>query len=148
LMPLIEAGEVTTVIFAGRCKERLFFLDRLQKADCELILTTDDGSCGQKCYAHNALESLLEDKKHDEILCCGPEIMMKCVADVAKQHGIPCQLSLDRYMKCGCGVCGSCAIDPKGLCVCSDGPVFYAREIGHGEFGAYKRDTAGCRHDL
>jgi dihydroorotate dehydrogenase electron transfer subunit len=48
--------------------------------------------------------------------------MLEAAYGLAQRHGLPCQLSYEAYMRCGIGVCGSCA---RGGClVCRDGPVF------------------------
>ncbi len=56
--------------------------------------------------------------------------------------------SLHRYMKCGVGVCGSCAVDPDGLCVCRDGPVFPGPVVAASELGRHTRDACGRRVPL
>ena len=56
------------------------------------------------------------------------------------------QFSLVRYMKCGVGICGSCCLDPEGLRVCRDGPVFAGDVVEKSrEFGTYSRDASGSR---
>jgi dihydroorotate dehydrogenase electron transfer subunit len=68
--------------------------------------------------------------------------MMEAVAKLCTQNRIPCQVSIERYMKCGVGVCGSCAIDGKLCCV--DGPVFSGKEVlSFSEFGKPHRDATG-----
>ena len=68
--------------------------------------------------------------------------MMKFLAELCKKENIPCQLSLERYMKCGLGICGSCMIGDK--MVCKDGPVFSGEDaINFKEFGKMKRDASG-----
>ena len=47
--------------------------------------------------------------------------MLDAVEDLAVTHGLPAQLSYERSMRCGFGVCGSCVRD--GWLVCRDGPV-------------------------
>ena len=56
--------------------------------------------------------------------------------------------SLHRYMKCGIGVCGSCCMDPGGLRVCRDGPVFRGDQLEGTEFGNYARDASGRRQKI
>jgi dihydroorotate dehydrogenase electron transfer subunit len=52
------------------------------------------------------------------------------------------QASLERIMKCGIGICDSCALDGKH--VCRDGPVFSERELrSFEELGRTKLDTSG-----
>ena len=64
--------------------------------------------------------------------------------DIAKSSGIKIEASLERYMKCGCGLCGTCAIDPNGELVCLDGPVFSSEQLKKlGDFGHSFRDSTG-----
>ena len=63
---------------------------------------------------------------------------------ISNKYNIPVQVSLERYMKCGIGICGQCCVDDEGLCVCKDGPVFWGDKLKYiSEFGKYKRDASG-----
>jgi len=108
----------------------------------EVFVTTDDGTRGKKGNVLAEAKWLIEGKKIDAVYACGPERMMEAVARLCVQHGVPCQVSVERYMKCGVGVCGSCAIGGKLCCV--DGPVFSAEEaLSFPEFGKSHRDASG-----
>lgn len=64
-------------------------------------------------------------KTKNNYYICGPEIMMKAVAEKLITLGINSEqiyLSLERYMKCGIGICGSCSY--SGYRICADGPIF------------------------
>lgn len=139
---LAAMGKKVHLIIGAKSKELLTFQDRFPKA----TFCTDDGTCGLKGFTTEALTSLMAREKIDMVYSCGPEIMMKRVLDICDKHGIDCQLSLERYMKCGFGVCGQCCVDPIGLCVCKDGPVFDKEIVKKiTEFGRYKRDGTGKR---
>jgi dihydroorotate dehydrogenase electron transfer subunit len=152
LIPVIEGEEKKnrqyTVILGGKMKKELFFTERIEKAGAELHIVTDDGSEGEKTFPNLLLEKLLDKNKYDQIMCCGPEIMMKSVLDIVVKRKIPAQFSLERYMKCGLGICGSCAMDPSGELVCKEGPVFDAEKLVESEFGKYKRDASGSKTKL
>lgn len=110
-------------------------------------VATDDGSAG----FHGLVTELVEEKdfdKYDEVYCCGPEVMMRAVLDMCLEGGVEGQFSLERYMKCGVGLCGSCCMDPGGERVCVEGPVFSSGGLVGTEFGSYVRDGAGRRHRL
>lgn len=80
----------------------------------------------------------------DRILTVGPEGMMKAVSNLALEFEVPCEVSVERYMKCGFGVCGQCVIDDSGIPTCLAGPVMdhrFARQ--QAEFGSYHRDAVG-----
>jgi len=155
LMPVIESnagggqGKKITVVNGVATKVKLIFQKRLEKAKVEALFTTDDGSFGKHCYACDLLGEMIRSKKFDLVLTCGPEIMMKKVVDYCEEAKVPCQVSMERYMKCGVGVCGSCALDPDGLCVCKDGPVFWSKEVNKpgGDFGRHFRDKSGEKNE-
>jgi dihydroorotate dehydrogenase electron transfer subunit len=149
LISLIESmkgsAKKVTVILGAKTREELVFAERAKKAGADLRIVTDDGSSGEKAYPHQVLAGLIKEKKTDQVYCCGPEAMMREVIKVVLEKKIPAQFSLERYMKCGIGLCGSCALDPSGLLVCRDGPVFDAETIKDTEFGKYRRDAAGSK---
>lgn len=70
-----------------------------------------------------------------EIFACGPTLMLKAAAAVARKFAIPCQVSLEEFMACAVGGCAGCAVrveTPEGPAmkrVCVDGPVFDAQAV-------------------
>ena len=148
IAPLVEKaidhGREATVILGAVTKGELLFVDRLEKAGAKTIITTDDGTCGKKCFTTHALEEELGSEKYDECFTCGPEIMMVKVLEIAKRHKIPTQVSMERYFKCGIGICGACVMDDDGLRACKEGPNFRDVEIEKfKDFGKYSRDASG-----
>jgi dihydroorotate dehydrogenase electron transfer subunit len=148
LMPLIESDANLTVIHGVRNKGRVMFKERLEKSGVELHYSSDDGSFGKHCYACDILSDFIKASGFDQVLCCGPEILMKKVVDICKENKVACQVSLERYMKCGIGICGSCAFGSKGLRVCVDGPVFEREDVEDGEFTAFHLDKSGAKSKL
>lgn len=74
-------------------------------------------------------------------------MMLKRVMDISAAHGVPCQLSLERYMKCGFGLCGNCTLDPLGVPLCIHGPVVKGEVAATiEEFGKYHRDDLGKKN--
>jgi dihydroorotate dehydrogenase electron transfer subunit len=145
LVPAVEEATKkkisTTVILGAKNKNNLFFEERLKKTNAKIYVSTDDGSKGYKGFASDLTKNILTKEKHNAVLTCGPEIMMKKLSEICKN--IPFQASLERYMKCGFGICGQCCIG-KGLRVCKEGPVFDGATLKNIEdFGVYKRDATG-----
>jgi dihydroorotate dehydrogenase electron transfer subunit len=70
-----------------------------------------------------------------EIFACGPTPMLRAVAALARESGLPCQVSLEEYMACAVGGCAGCVVEvqtPAGPAmkrVCVDGPVFDASVV-------------------
>ena len=97
-----------------------------------LIVTTDDGSCGIRGMISAALTAqVLKEKKYSVVYACGPEPMLRYIQKICAEAGTKCFLSLESKMACGMGACLGCTIKTKsGLkrC-CKDGPVFEASEI-------------------
>lgn len=143
LLPLAEAGRAATFLLGARTAVELPFRDRLGTAT-ELLLATDDGSAGHHGYVADLL-GRVDVLSFDAVCVCGPEPMMVAVLDRLAAAGALERsfFSLHRYMKCGVGVCGSCAIDPEGLCVCRDGPVFSGPVVVASELGRHARDACG-----
>jgi len=170
----VKAGCKIDFVIGARSKEHLLYLSRIKKLkNVKLHITTDDGSVGLKGYNTQVLEKLLAEvggkmpappvkgargakagksgakgavksKKIDCIYTCGPEMMMKKISDMCWSAKVSAQISIERYMKCGFGVCGQCCVDESGERMCTEGPVVdnaRARKIT--EFGKYHRDSVG-----
>jgi len=138
---MARTGKEFRAAIGARTAGDLFFTDRL-KALGETRLATDDGSAGHHGFVTELAEKLAAERRPDMILTCGPEPMMAAMVELAGRHNIPIQCSLERYMKCGLGICGSCQLGK--YTVCRDGPVFTGEQLaGIEEFGKWKRDAAG-----
>jgi dihydroorotate dehydrogenase electron transfer subunit len=155
LAPLIETlsfdRKELSVVLGARTASELLFLDRVRASASEtrakLLVTTDDGSYGSKGFASEQSLKLLDDGAFDEVYTCGPEPMMVPIVRASLSKNIPIQVSLERYMKCGVGLCGSCVIGPYR--VCRDGPVFNGKVLAElQEFGQSKRDATGAKQQL
>jgi dihydroorotate dehydrogenase electron transfer subunit len=146
LAPFIDKAKnedkKVVLAFGAKTSSELLFIERL-KNYCEKInLATDDGSRGYHGFVSDLAEEILEKENFDAVLTCGPEIMMKKVVDISRSRNLPVQVSLERYMKCGVGLCDSCAIN--GLHVCLDGPVFEGEKLLKlNDFGKLRRDASG-----
>jgi len=110
------------------------------------VLTTDDGSYGFRGFVTQALEKYLDQSasvRPPTLYTCGPELMIKRVAQIAADRGIEVQVAVERAMACGMGTCQSCVIrlkrqpnDPAGRgrdwgykLACTDGPVFRGADL-------------------
>lgn len=105
----------------------------------KVTCATVDGSYGEKGFVTAPLERYLKANpgKPLMIYSCGPDPMLHAVARLADQYDVPAQLSLEAPMGCGFGVCVGCAVAVKHDCtegfvfkkVCTDGPVFWSKEL-------------------
>ncbi len=127
-------------IIGAKTRDELLFLKDLDSMCSEesILGTTEDGSFGIQCLATEPLENLLDTQSFNIIYTCGPEQMMRKVFDLAEKRRIPMEASLERLMRCGIGLCGSCVIGKYR--VCRDGPVFNISQLSEikDEFGISK----------
>jgi dihydroorotate dehydrogenase electron transfer subunit len=110
------------------------------------VITTDDGSYGYRGFVTQALAEFLDHPRSvpPVIYTCGPEPMMKRVAEIAADRGLECQIAVERAMACGMGTCQSCCIKVRNpdrmqpplagsewayRLACTDGPVFRGRDL-------------------
>jgi dihydroorotate dehydrogenase electron transfer subunit len=134
-------------VMGAKTRGELLFLDELGRVCSKknVVATTEDGTYGLQCLVTEPLERLLENGKFDVVFCCGPESMVRKVFDLVEKVGVSFEASLERLMRCGIGLCGSCVIGKYR--VCRDGPVFSAaqlREIKN-ELGVSKLGFDGSR---
>lgn len=145
LLPLAMEGHVGIFLLGAATEKDLPFRKVLARKTA-LKIATDDGSEGRLGPVTVLLKEV-DLHAFDHICVCGPEPMMRVVLELLNDEGIADRglFSLHRYMKCGVGLCGSCAIDPDGLRVCREGPVFRGDRLAGTEFGKYARDASGRR---
>jgi len=157
IMPLIQnliskQNITTTCILGAKSADEILFLENLQVIQSKffiLKICTDDGTMGHHGMATDLAAEMLEEEKFNIIYTCGPELMMKKVFDLSKKHKITLQACLERIIKCGIGICGQCTLDPLGLRVCKDGPVFNDNQLSKlYDFGRFKRDFSGHKEEF
>jgi dihydroorotate dehydrogenase electron transfer subunit len=149
---LVASGREGKLLFGGRCIDDLPGLGDFKDLGLDMAVATDDGTAGVK----GVVTALMEDAVSDDttVYACGPKGMLKEVARIAGERGVPCFVSLDRRMACGMGACLGCAVKVRGTegthgagggervdgeeirttpppyrMVCKDGPVFDAGEL-------------------
>jgi len=132
----------TTVAIGARRADDLIFVERFRRLGVELLLATEDGSAGIKGYVTEAIVTQLASRP--TLYACGPEGMLVALHTLCRQRGLPGQFSVERYMKCGFGVCGQCALDD--ILVCTDGPVLNVEQLnGKQDWGRFHRNVTGRR---
>lgn len=120
------------VLLGGRSALEMVWQNYFDSVSDQIHMTTDDGSMGHHGFVTDLLPDLLAGRQFDMVVTCGPNLMMQKVAQVAESFNIPCQVSFERFMACGVGACLSCTCagtTGKRLKVCTDGPVFWSKEV-------------------
>lgn len=138
--PQIEAfnksGNRTIAILGARSKEYVILMDEIKNYCEKLIVTTDDGSLGEKGFVTDKLTEVLKSGDiPNRIITVGPLVMMRKVVEVAKQYGIKTIVSLNTIMVDGTGMCASCrcSVDKKVKFACVDGPDFEGDKVDFDE---------------
>jgi dihydroorotate dehydrogenase subfamily 1 len=137
---------VGAVYIGGRTAEDLPLYDELRSlAPC--AAATEDGSAGTCGLVTGIMD--LGAHRGCEFFNCGPEAMLLRTAELERRVTDPSKIfcSVERYTKCGMGLCGGCAMD--GYRTCVDGPVFaYSTLLEGKDFGRCKRAASGRRVGL
>ena len=141
-----------TFLLGAKTQSELLFIERLKNLlnnkKHRFIATTDDGSCGEKGLITTVAENILAKEKFDMVFACGPEAMMYKMFMLCERSNMLFQASLERFMRCAVGICGTCVIGK--FRVCRDGPVFSGEELRmvKEEFGLFKRGANGRKINL
>ena len=128
---LKEQGVKPTFLLGAKTKTQLLCLNAFRKVGGVLV-TTEDGSEGEQGFVTQHSQWSMTNGQCSRIYVCGPMPMMKAVARLARERGIPCEVSLENRMACGVGACLCCVTEDRdghNRCVCTDGPVFNIEEL-------------------
>ena len=124
------------IFYGGKSEDDLPLLKKLAAQKMEVFISTDDGSAGYTGLVTAMFErELARSAPPVLIFACGPDPMMKKIAEIAAEHNIPAQLSLESIMGCGIGACWGCVRKirrgggAEWVKICEDGPVFSASEV-------------------
>ena len=131
-----EAGNYVIGIMGSKGKEMLILENEMTAICDELVVTTDDGSYGERGFVTQPLEKYLNER-HDIklVYTIGPIIMMKNVVKLTKKFKVPTLVSLNPIMIDGTGMCGGCRVKVNNetrFC-CVDGPDFDGYQVDFDE---------------
>jgi len=135
---LAVRGTSMTLFYGGRGATDIFHESFFTDLGATLVLTTEDGSRGERGRVTQPLERALASRPEDQpvtMFACGPTPMMRAVADVGARYARPTFVSLEPVMGCGMGGCYSCVVRvtrPGGTHLvrsCIEGPVFDAASV-------------------
>jgi dihydroorotate dehydrogenase electron transfer subunit len=128
----------TTLFYGARSAADLYGVATFERLGVRLVLTTEDGSRGEKGRVTGPLERELRARAEAEpvtIYACGPTPMMRAVGALGGKANRPVFVSLEPTMGCGLGGCYSCVVPTRRgtgqhfVRSCIEGPVFDARTL-------------------
>jgi len=133
---LKAAGNHVTTILGARTKDLLILEKELKAVSDELLIATDDGSCGRKGFTTDILDETLNKGVCALVYSVGPIPMMRRSAAVTSNYKVKTIVSLNAVMVDATGMCGCCRVTVGGktLFSCVDGPEFDAHQIDWDEF--------------
>ncbi len=134
---LVELERPVRALIGGRTSGHLLCGADFEELGVPVHLATEDGSAGHHGLVTAVLEQQLDAAEGPVALySCGPTPMMRAVDAIARERGLPHQVSLEAPMACGIGVCLSCVVPVrteegrwKYARICREGPVFDADRI-------------------
>lgn len=133
IVPQVEylhnKGINVDVIYGAKNKDVVILEDELKSISDSLIITTDDGSYGEKGLVTDILKQ--QTKKYDTCVAIGPIAMMKFVSLETKKMNLKTIVSMNPIMIDGTGMCGACRliVDDEVKFACVDGPEFDAHKV-------------------
>jgi dihydroorotate dehydrogenase electron transfer subunit len=112
-------------------------VEDFERIGVDVRLSTDDGTRGHRGLVTELVRPAVESGPTGcRIACCGPEPMIEATARIARELGVPCQVSLETPMACGLGICFSCVAKVRDRSggwdyrrTCVEGPVFDAEDV-------------------
>jgi dihydroorotate dehydrogenase electron transfer subunit len=95
-----------------------------------LKIFTEDGSMGELGRVTSQLSEIIQERNIEIIYSCGPMAMLKAITEIAIEHNLIHQASVEESMACGIGICMTCVLPVKDETgsismkrSCIDGPV-------------------------
>lgn len=127
--PAQPTARKVSLYYGVRTADLAAGVEDFKAAGAAVHLASDDGSLGFRGYV---TDLLAQQPPPQHLIGCGPEPMLKALAELARRWQVPCHLSLESPMACGVGICFSCVTKVRTVDgedyrrVCVDGPVFDA----------------------
>jgi dihydroorotate dehydrogenase electron transfer subunit len=148
---LRERGCRVDMVLGAATEGRLFGVLEAKRMSQSVMVTTEDGSLGERGRVTDVLPTLLSRTESDVVYACGPMPMLAAVADLAARFGAHSQCAVEEAMACGIGVCMTCVLPVVGddgvtrmVRSCVDGPVFRGDKVRWDAVGTVPADTWGA----
>lgn len=131
-VPPRRACQRVSLFYGVRSADLAAGVEDFRAAGAVVHLASDDGTTGFRGFVTQLVE---QQEPPQHLLGCGPEPMMRALADIAERWRVPCHLSLETPMACGVGICFSCVARVKTAKgwdfrrVCCEGPIFESTQL-------------------
>ncbi|ADQ15178.1 dihydroorotate dehydrogenase electron transfer subunit [Halanaerobium hydrogeniformans] len=123
---------------AANAAELDFFADKFNNLGIETHLAAMEEKLEIQGTALRLWDIYLEKEIPNFVYCCGPEPLLFAVENQCLKSRIPGEISIEKRMGCGFGVCLSCScesqkVNEKNKRACVEGPVFGLGEVKYCE---------------
>jgi len=130
-------NKLVHIVVGARNHERVFKPIEAKRFAATVVITTEDGTSGERGRVTDVLDPMLERTGAQVVYACGPNPMLRAVAEHCRELRIPCQVAVEEMMACGLGVCWTCVVPIIGLDSrgwwnvrsCVEGPVFNGARV-------------------
>jgi dihydroorotate dehydrogenase electron transfer subunit len=134
---LRSRNKAVHMVIGARSHERVFKPIEGKRLADTLAITTEDGTMGEQGRVTDLLPKLVETTGAQVVYACGPNAMLRAIAEFCRERGLPCQVAVEEMMACGLGVCWTCVVPVIGMDgrgwwnvrSCLEGPVFNGARI-------------------
>lgn len=152
---LLARGIRAEVFLGARTRKWVICAADFRRLGLPVHVATDDGTLGRKSSVVDLARELIARTqtlskakgkgtkqsgfgRDVRLAICGPTPMMAAAARLAREKGIPAEVSLEERMGCAMGCCMGCVVEvtpePVGSHarfqrVCTEGPVFPAEAV-------------------
>ena len=139
---LLRKGLRVDMINGAGTAERMLGTIEAKRLSASVAFTTDDGSYGVAGQVTDVLDEVLDRSNAGVVYACGPNPMLRAVAERCRARGVPVQVAVEERMGCGLGVCFTCVVPIRGRDgqvrnrrSCLEGPVFNGARIDWDAWG-------------
>lgn len=124
--------------FGGATEPDILCVSDFEALGWTVHITTADGSLGERGLVTDSLDPWLAARApgaRHRFFACGPNGMLRAVADRAQERDETAWVSVDQNMACGVGACLTCVVkvrrddDWAWARSCKEGPVFECRDV-------------------
>ena len=149
---LVKISKVR-LLMGGRTRDDIITVTEFERLGIETYVSTEDGSLGEEGLVTKVLQRKLDKYPKVSVFACGPMPMIEAVQRICSPRETSLQVSLEALMACGVGACLSCVVkgvghseaEPRYLCTCKDGPVFYEEQLDWSKAEINGTGKRGCK---
>lgn len=139
---LLRRGLRVDMINGAATAGRIMGAIEAKRLSASVTFTTEDGSLGRTGRVTDVIDEVLDSSGAGVVYACGPNPMLRAVAERCAARRIPVQVAVEELMGCGIGVCFTCVVPVAGKDshvrnkrACIDGPVFNGARIDWDRWG-------------